>query len=87
MTDEEMAQFKDWNNALLDEMNRVADIKSKAIGGVGYMIDAAVPFRLGWSPARAARALLHMDHKDHQTLANLMQESTNQPTDAGRDQR
>lgn len=34
------------------------------------LIDASIPYELGWNPVRTARAILKMDEKDHWTLRN-----------------
>lgn len=53
--------FKDWNAELRVEMMKMSD---KVARSVGTVIDAMIPYRLGWGPARAARAMLCIDHKD-----------------------
>lgn len=48
-------------------------------GKPGAIIDSMIPYRLGWSPERAARALTRTDMEDHNTLHCLAIESARQP--------
>lgn len=56
--------FETW----LDEVNRLVLRYSKA--ATYEVLDAGIPYRLGWCPDRAARALLGMNLKDKSTLIN-----------------
>ncbi len=67
-----VATFHDWSRALIAEMVRLG--VSGSTGG-GALIDAAIPFRLEWSPARAARTLLHLDRGDYLLLLLAARES------------
>lgn len=48
-------------------------------GKPGAVVDSMIPFRLGWSPERAARALTRIDMADHNTLHCAAIESARQP--------
>ncbi len=68
MTEEERVKFDDWKKQLMVEMDALAD---KVAKNVGAIIDSAIPFRLGWTPLRAAKALLCIHFGDNQTLVKL----------------
>jgi hypothetical protein len=71
--------FTTWN----DEVRRlVMDMPAKP-GRGGAVIDAMIPYRLGWTPGRAARALMRYDRADHDTLHRLAIESAREPQPIG----
>lgn len=60
--------FIDWNNKL---KLRMADLVQYYPKHTSAMIDAMIPYRLGWSPDRAARAILRLNRRDHHELNKL----------------
>lgn len=48
-------------------------------GKPGAIVDSMIPYRLGWSPERAARALTRLDMADHNILHRAAIESARQP--------
>ena len=61
-------KFVDWCNQLRVEMHLLSEKVAKK---VGMIVDSAVPYRLGWSPKRAARAILGIDYRDCVRLSDL----------------
>ncbi len=68
MDDGEREQFRTWQVELMATMHEIGHCH----GSGGCLIDAAIPFRLGWSPERAARALLFLEPADTYRLRALM---------------
>jgi hypothetical protein len=62
--------FSDWNKQLIECLSSLA-AAGRGATRIGPAIDAVITFRLGWSPGRAARALLAIDYKDAITLRRL----------------
>ena len=60
------AGFDAWCRQVLEALAEIG--QTGHIGGGGAMIDALIPFRLGWSPRRFARALLTSTSGDNRTL-------------------
>jgi hypothetical protein len=77
-------EFSTWNDLVKQEMARM-DVRP---GRPGAIIDAMIPYRLGWTPQRTARALMRYDYADHNTLHRLaidqarQQESADERPDA-----
>ncbi len=65
-----MPDFGDWCRQLWVEVR--ARGESQFDGSM--MIDAAIPYRLGWSPDRAARAILRLTYRDYQRLVRIVRE-------------
>lgn len=61
------AKFIDWQRQLMVEMERIA--RNVSCGGA--IIDAMIPYKLGWSPKRTARALLQWDARDYERIRAL----------------
>jgi hypothetical protein len=64
-TDCQGQDFSEWVAQVMATMEAIG--KSGGSTG-GSAIDAAIPYRLGWSPERTARALLFLDHRDYYHL-------------------
>jgi hypothetical protein len=60
-------EFEAWNRAVLAEIQEIGSHR----GGFHLMIDAKIPYELGWNPARTARALLGFVIIDRNLLAAL----------------
>ncbi len=73
MTPTERHRFATWQRRLL----ACVEAEPVSCGTGGCMVDAAVPFRLGWTPRRAALALLGINHRDAQILRGIMMEKEN----------
>ena len=65
------SKFKDWNNQLLLEMESLPHCVGYSGGA---LIDSKIPYDLGWSPKRTARAFLNYDNKDYHKLLEVMRE-------------
>lgn len=68
----ERARFTEWCNQLMWHMT---ELTKQGFGGGGMMIDSAIPYRLGWSPERTARALLNYSRKDADELCRAVRGS------------
>lgn len=66
MTDD--PAYVDWCVRLREEM---AEHSERMARSGGAFIDSSIPYRLGWSPRRAAFALLCIDMKDRLHLTKL----------------
>ena len=66
--DLERARFRDYVTQVLAEIEPLIG----EMRNTSCMIDAWVPYELGWSPKRAARAILKIDYGDFDTCRRTM---------------
>ena len=62
--------FKTWNVELLEEIT----LEGRHYGSFCCFIDATIPYDLGWSPKRAAHAMLGKNVRDRQVLIDISKE-------------
>lgn len=60
--------FSEWQSEVMLKMVEIGVAK----GTGGPLIDATIPYSLGWSPDRTARALLNLDRVDNRRLSALI---------------
>lgn len=63
--------FIDWKNRVMAEMERLSLYEKTVAPGA---IDAMIPFQLGWSPSRGARALMALDWRDYKRLYDIQRD-------------
>lgn len=62
--------FTDWNRRVIEKMGEL--VLGQYAKRVNVIVDIMIPYRLGWSVDRTARALLNLDYRDYVRLNNLM---------------
>lgn len=62
--------FVDWQIELMNEVYAINKVAARG----GALVDAHIPYKLGWSPGRAARAILGLQGKDKDLLLDIQRE-------------
>lgn len=65
--EDKLQDWTEWQAAVMIRMHEIGEVR----GSGGALIDAKVPYEMGWTPDRAARALLYLDRKDYFRLLEI----------------